>query len=80
MKGTVALDVMLKNYFKDSLLEDILYESCSSSCSDSIKSTLIVSRYLKEPFSVLKILFQRGTYDRTTLVATKNEVKVAITS
>ena len=28
----------------------------------------------------MKILFQRGSYDSTTLVATKNEVKVAIPS
>ena len=33
-----------------------------------------------EPPSVLKILFQRGTYDMTTYVAKKNELKVAIPS
>ena len=43
-----------------------------------MKSTLTVSRYLKKPPSVLKILFQRGMYDMTTYVATKNELKVAI--
>ena len=36
--------------------------------------------YLKEPPSVLKILFQRGTYYRTTYVAIKNDLKVAIPS
>ena len=39
-----------------------------------------MSRNLKKPPSVLKILFQRGTYDKNTYVATKNEIKVAITS
>ena len=39
-----------------------------------------MSRYLKKPPSVLKILFQRGSYDSTTFVATKNELKVVITS
>ena len=37
-------------------------------------------RYIKEPLTVLKIIFQRGTYDKTTYVATKNELKVAIPS
>ena len=35
-----------------------------------------MSRHIKEPRTVLKILFQRGSYDSTTLVATKNEDKV----
>ena len=39
-----------------------------------------MSRYLKEPPSGLNIIFQRGTYDRTNYVATKNELKVAIPS
>ena len=39
-----------------------------------------MSRHIKEPPTVLKILFQKGSYDSTTLVATKNEVKVAIPS
>ena len=39
-----------------------------------------MSRRIKEPPTVLKIHFQRGGYDITTLVATKNEVKVAIPS
>ena len=37
-----------------------------------------MSRDLKEPPSVLKIIFQRGTYDITTGEAIKNELKVAI--
>ena len=41
-------------------------------------SKTTVSRYLKEPHSVYKILFQRGTYDMTTFEAIKNELKVAI--
>ena len=39
-----------------------------------------MSRYLKKPPSVLKIIFQRGSYDSTTIVATKNELKVDIPS
>ena len=77
---TVILDVTFQNYFQESLLEDVVCENCSSGSSESIKPTFNVSRYLKETPSVLKILFQRGTYDRTTLVATKNELKVAIPS
>ena len=79
-KDTVILDVMLQNYFKDSFSDDVIYENCSSGDSKSIKSTFPVSRYLKKPPSVLKILFQRGTYDRTTCLDTKNELKVAIPS
>ena len=37
-------------------------------------------RYIKDPPTVLKILFQRRIYDKTTFVATKNELKVAIPS
>ena len=37
-----------------------------------------MSIYLKEPPSVLKILFQIGTLDMTTGEAIKNELKVAI--
>ena len=39
-----------------------------------------MSRHIKEPPTVLNILFQRGSYDSTTLVATKNEVKFSIPS
>ena len=39
-----------------------------------------MSRHIKEPPTVLKILFQRGNYDSTTFVATKKEVKVGIPS
>ena len=77
-KGTVVLDVILQNNFNDSLLHDVICENCSSHGSESIKSTLTVPRHIKEPPTVLNILFQRGGYDSTTLVATKNEVKFAI--
>ena len=79
-KGTVVLDEMLQNYFNDSLLHDVICENCSSHGSESIKSTFTVSRHIEEPPTVLKILFQRGSYDISTIVATKNEVNVAITS
>ena len=39
-----------------------------------------MSRHIKEPPTVLNILLQRGSYDSTTFVATKNEVKVSIPS
>ena len=71
---------MLQNYFKDSLLHDVICENCSSDGFESIKSTFTVPRYIKEPPTVLKILSQRGSYDSITLVATKNELKVAIPS
>ena len=79
-KGTVVLDVMLQNYFKDSLLDDVICENCLSGGSESIESTFTVSRYLKESPTVLNILFRRGTYDTTTFVDTQNEIKVAIPS
>ena len=79
-KGTVVLDQILHNYFNDSLLHDVICENCSSLGSESMKSTLTVSRHIKEPPTVLKILLQRGSYDSTTFVATKNEVKVGIPS
>ena len=79
-KGTFVLDQILQNYFNDSLLHDVICEKISSHVSESIQSTFTVSRYIKEPPTVLKILFQRESYDSTTLVATKNEVKVAILS
>ena len=74
------MDQILQNYFNDSLLHDVIYEKCSSHGSESIKSTFTVSRHMKEPPTVLKIIFQRGSYDGITIVATKNEVKVAIPS
>ena len=55
-------------------------ENCSSGGSKSIKSIFDVSRFLKEPPSVLKILFQRGNYDRTNYVDTENKLKFAIPS
>ena len=62
------------------MLHDVICENCSSGGPESIKSTFTVSRYIKEPPTVLKILFRRGGYDSTTLVATKKEFKVAIPS
>ena len=56
-KDTVVLDVILQKYFKDSFLDDVICEHCSSGGSESIKSTFTVSRYLKKPPSVLKIIF-----------------------
>ena len=79
-KDIVVLDVMLQNYFKDSLLHDVICGNCSSDGSESIKPTFTVSIYIKEPPTVLKILFQRGSYDSATLVATKNELEVTIPS
>ena len=71
-KDTVVLDFILQNYFKESLLEDAICEKISSGGSESIKSTLTVSIYLKKPPSVLNILFQRGTYYMTTYVKKMN--------
>ena len=48
----VVLDVIFQNYFKESLLKDIICENCSSGSSESIESTFTVSIYLKEPPSV----------------------------
>ena len=79
-KGTVVLDNIFQNYFNDSLLHDVLCEKFSSLGSESIKSTFTVSRHIKEPPILLNILFQRGSYDSITFVATKNEVKVGIPS
>ena len=75
---TVVFDVIFHNYFQESLLEDVICGNCSSGSSESIKSTFTVSKYLKEPPSVIKILFQRGTYDMTTGEVIKNELKVTI--
>ena len=73
---TVVLDVIFQNYLQESFLEDFICENCSAGSYESIKSTLTVSRYLKGPPSILKILFQRVTYDMTTGEAIKNELKV----
>ena len=59
---------------------NVLCDNCSSDGSKSIKSTLTVSRHIKEPPTFLKILFQRGSYDSKTFVTTKNEVRVGIPS
>ena len=74
-KGTVVLDEIFQNYFNDSLLHDVICDNCSSLGSKSIKSTVTVSRHIKEPPTVLKILFQRRSYDSTTFVATKTKLK-----
>ena len=36
-EDNVVLDVMLQNYFKDSFLDDVTCEKCSSGVSKSIK-------------------------------------------
>ena len=72
-KDTVVLDVILQKYFKDSFLDDVIYENCSLGGFESIKSTFTVSWYIKKPPSVLKILFERGTYYMTSGKAVKNE-------
>ena len=56
-KDTVVLDVVVQNYFKDSFLDNIICENCSSGGYESTKSPLPVSINLKKPPSVLKILF-----------------------
>ena len=58
-KVTVVLYQILHNSFNDSLLHDVICENCSSLGFESIKSTLTVSRHIKELPTVLKILFQR---------------------
>ena len=75
--STSVLDVIFQNYFQESLLEDVICEIFSSGNSESIKSTFTVSKYLKKPPSVFKILFQRVTYDMTNGEAIKDELKVA---
>ena len=79
-KGTVVLDQIFYTYFNDSLLHDVICENCSPLDSESIKLTFTVSGHIKKPPTVLKILFQRVSYDSTTFVATENEVKVGILS
>ena len=68
---TVVLDVISRNYFQEILLEDVICKNGSSGSSESIKLTFIVSMKLREPHSVLKITFQRGTYDMNTGEAIK---------
>ena len=74
----LVLDFIFHNYFQDSLFEDVICENFSSGGSESIKSTFTVSINLNQPPSVLKILFQRGTYDMTTGKDIKNKLKIAI--
>ena len=68
------MDEIFQKYFNDSLLHYVLCDNYSSLGSKSIKTTFTVSRYIKEPPTVLKILFQRGSYDITTFVTPKNEI------
>ena len=55
----VVLDVIFHHYFQESLLEDVIFENCSSGSSESIKSTFTVSRYLKEPPFSFKYYFPK---------------------
>ena len=83
-KDTIVLDVILHKYFKNLFLDEVICENCSSSGSESIKSTFTLSIYLKNPpsfknegvLSKLKILFQRGNSYMTTYVATKKNLKL----
>ena len=74
-KNTVALDVILQKYFKDSFLDDVICDFFSSGGSESMKSTFTVSIYLKKPPLVLMILFHRGKYYRETYKHPKNKKK-----
>ena len=74
------MDVALQIYFKDSFLDDVIYENYSSGGYETIKSTFNVSIYLKKPPSVLKNIFQRENYDVPNYVVTKNETKTDIPS
>ena len=74
-KGTVVLGEIFQFFFDGSLLHDVLCDNCSSLGSKSIKSTFNVSRHIKEPPTVLKILFQRGSYYSTTFVTTKMKLE-----
>ena len=75
-KDTVILDQIFHNYFNDSLLHDVIFEICSSLGSASIKSIFTVSRHIKEPPTVLKILFQIRSYDMTSGETVKMKLKL----
>ena len=75
-KDTVVLSFILQNYYKNSFLDDVICENCSSGGFESIKSTFTESIYLKKPPSVFKILFHRQNYDMTTYVFTKMNLKL----
>ena len=64
--NTIVLDVIFQYYFKESFFEDVICEKFSSGGYEPMESTIAMSRNLKEPPSVLKILLKRGTYDTTT--------------
>ena len=77
-KGTFVFDDIFKHYFNDSLLHDVLCENCSQLENKSIKTTFTVSRHIKKPPTVLKILFQRTRYDTTQKAGSKNDLKVCL--
>ena len=79
-KGTVVLDEIFQQYFNDSLLHDVLCENCSQLENKPIKTTFTVSRHIKKPPTVLKILFQRTRFDTTKSVGSKNDLKVCLPS
>ena len=79
VKKTINLDDIFQNYFKKSLIEDVICENCSLVDSEK-KATLAVWRNLKEPPSVLDIQLQRGRYDIEKYWVIKDECKVAIPS
>ena len=54
-KGTVVLDVMIQNYFKDPFWDNVIYKNYPSCVSESIKSTFTVSI----PFSFEDYLSKR---------------------
>ena len=47
--STITLDGTFQNYFKDSFIEDVICEKCSSVRSEVIKTTFTVCLTLKAP-------------------------------
>ena len=76
--STITLDYIFQNYFKDSFIEDIICENFSSVRSEARKTTFNMCQTLKEPPSVLKIIFQKETFDIVDGRAKNNICKVAI--
>ena len=79
-KGHCCFGCDITEIFQRLIFDDVICKICSSGRSESIKSTFTVSRYLKKPPSVLKILFQKVTYDMTIGEVVKNELKLAMPS
>ena len=79
-KGNCCFGCDITEIFQGLILDNVICENCSSGGSESIKSIFTVSRYLKEPPSVLNIIFQIGMYYMTSGEAVKSEHKVAIPS